>query len=136
MDGGTGNDTASYTSRGASVTVDLDGQADDGAAGEGDNAGTTVERIVGGSAADTLTGSSAANQLTGGSGNDTLTGLTGADRFWGAAGNDTINARNDDTDTSFSCGENTSDRDVVNADASPSDPVSPSSTNCEVVSKA
>jgi Ca2+-binding RTX toxin-like protein len=136
MDGGAGRDNVSYVSRTTSVTVDLDGQADDGAAGEGDNTGTALENIIGGSAADTLTGSAVANQLTGEGGNDTLSGLAGADSFWGAGGNDTINARDLDLDGKFSCGENTNDRDVVNADASPNDPVTQSATGCEVVTKA
>jgi Ca2+-binding RTX toxin-like protein len=135
MDGGAGRDNVNYGGRTATVVVDLDGQADDGAAGEGDNTGTALENVTGGSAADTLTGNAAANQLQGSGGNDTLSGLAGSDSFWGAAGNDTINARDLDLDSGFSCGENTNDRDVVNADLSPNDPVTADPTRCEVVNK-
>ena len=134
IDGGTGTDTANYSARTAAVTVDLDGVADDGAAGEGDNVQATVENLTGGKAADSLTGSALPNTLTGGAGNDTLTGLAGADRFSGGAGNDAIQARHVDKDTSFSCGENTGDSDVVTADTL--DTLAASATNCEVVNKA
>jgi Ca2+-binding RTX toxin-like protein len=73
--------------------------------------------------------------LTGGTAGDSLIGGTAADRFAAGAGNDTVSARNDDVDTSFSCGENMGDSDTVNADLAPNDPVTASATNCEVVNK-
>ena len=43
------------------------------------NFGTTIENLMGGSAADTLTGNSANNSMTGGGGNDTIDGGGGTD---------------------------------------------------------
>jgi len=79
--GGPDIDTMSYASRTANVTVTLNGSADDGLSGEGDNVQATVENVVGGFGADKLTGSSLNNTLTGGPGNDTLAGKGGADTF-------------------------------------------------------
>jgi hypothetical protein len=70
--------------------VTLDGNADDGASGEGDNVGTDVEDVTGGSAADTLTGNAADNELVGGAGDDTIAGGDGNDGLAGGAGRDTI----------------------------------------------
>jgi subtilisin family serine protease len=81
----------------------------------------------------TLNGGAGLDRLTGGALADSLIGGTGADSFTGGAGGDTINARNDDVDTSFSCGAG-SDR--VIADLTPNDPITASPFNCEVVSKA
>src|SRR5206468_2648379 len=50
MSGGAGVDTANYSGRTAAVTVTLDGAANDGEAGEGDNVDT--EKVLGGSADD------------------------------------------------------------------------------------
>jgi Ca2+-binding RTX toxin-like protein len=93
FNGGADQDTADYDSRTVSVTVDLDGVADDGATGELDNVGVDVERILGGSAADTLTGSNLAdvpNTLDGNQGSDTLIGLAGQDGLVGNEGDDTM----------------------------------------------
>ena len=73
--------------------------------------------------------------LTGGTAGDSLFGGIGADGFTAGTGNDTIQARNEDVDVSFSCGENAGDTDTVNADLSPNDPVTAAATNCEVVNK-
>jgi subtilisin family serine protease len=83
----------------------------------------------------TLDGGSGLDSLVGGTAGDVLTGGTQADRFTGGTGNDTINARNEDIDSLFSCGENSLDVDTVNADLLPDDPVLPTATNCEVVNK-
>ena len=83
----------------------------------------------------TLSGGPGADTLVGGTAGDVLSGGTAADRFTAGTGNDTISARNEDVDTSFSCGENAGDSDTVNADLSPNDPITASATNCEVVNK-
>lgn len=83
----------------------------------------------------TLDGGLGDDSLTGGTVADILTGGAGADRFTAGTGNDTISARSEDVDSLFSCGENTGDNDTVNADLDPDDPVTASSTNCEVVNK-
>ncbi len=54
ISGGMGIDTADYSSRVNPVSVTLDGVANDGEVGEGDNIPADVEVITGGSANDTL----------------------------------------------------------------------------------
>ena len=88
--GGAGTDLADYSGSANAVNVSLDGVANDGVAGEGDNVGVDVEDVTGTGKADTLTGSGAANELDGGAGNDTLSGLGGADGLTGGRGNDTL----------------------------------------------
>lgn len=90
-DGGTGNDTASYVSSIASVTVNL-------ATGThgGDAAGDTfvsIENFVLSDANDTFTMADAGliGSVNLGAGNDTFFGGAGADRVFGGNGNDTIN---------------------------------------------
>ena len=78
LNGGGGTDTATYASRTAAITADIDGTADDGESGEGDNVATDVENLTGGTGADTLTGSSAVNRLTGGPGADIFHARDGA----------------------------------------------------------
>jgi Ca2+-binding RTX toxin-like protein len=75
----------------------------------------------------TLFRAAAEDTLTGGTAADSLVGGTAPDRFTAGTGNDTISARNEDVDTSFSCGENAGDSDKVNADLSPNDPITPAS---------
>jgi Ca2+-binding RTX toxin-like protein len=83
----------------------------------------------------TLSGAVGDDILIAGQRNDTLIGGTGRDRFRAGAGNDLINARNDDADLEFTCGESAGDSDTVNADLSPNDPISAAAGNCEVVNK-
>lgn len=86
MNGGTGIDTVDYSDHDympPPVTVTLDGVADDGFAGENDNAGSDVENVIGSPFADFLTGNSSDNFLLGGGGNDTLIGLGGDDSLLG-----------------------------------------------------
>ena len=90
LDGGDGSDTVDYSARGGPVTITLDGQANDGEAGENDNAGTNVENATGGAGDDTLTGSDGDNVLTGGDGNDTIDGGKGNDVLDGGAGADML----------------------------------------------
>ena len=122
LKGNAGFDTVTYSDRVAPIVASIDGQANDGEAGEGDNIATSVESIVGGSAGDTLTGSAANDVLIGGAGNDTLNGLggddtldggAGADHLDGGAGADTLKARDGEVDT-VACGSET---DAVQADA-------------------
>ena len=100
LDGGSGVDQVSYLARSTALTVTLDDNSNDGAAGEGDNVTSTVENVTGGTAGDTLTGSVANNRLIGGngSGNDTLNGGGGNDYLSGGDGNDTLRG-GDNTDT-------------------------------------
>jgi Ca2+-binding RTX toxin-like protein len=87
--GGNGTDTASYAGRTAPVTVTIDGVANDGESGEGDNVGTDIEEVSGGSAADRLTGGDANNTLRGNDGDDILAGAGGSDNLFGGNGVDT-----------------------------------------------
>lgn len=61
--GGPGVDAASYDGA-AGVQVTVDGAANDGHPGEGDNVHTDVEAIYGGSGADTLVATEAATRST------------------------------------------------------------------------
>ena len=90
--GGAGNDTVTYAVRFNfdPVTVTLDGNADDGRPGEGDNVFTDVENVVGGYGSDRIIGSGANNRLEGGDGNDTLAGAGGNDTLVGGQGDDTL----------------------------------------------
>jgi Ca2+-binding RTX toxin-like protein len=87
MSGLGGIDTVTYGSGTAGVTVDIDGVSDDGNSADGpagtrDNVAADVENVIGGTGADTLTGSAANNRLSGGLGADALMGLTGNDNLF------------------------------------------------------
>jgi hypothetical protein len=133
LKGGVGFDTVTYADRVAPITASIDGQANDGEAGEGDNVGTDIESVVGGSAGDTLTGGPNADVLVGGAGDDTLSGLggndtldggAGSDHLDGGAGADLLKAKDGEVD-SIVCG---SEVDVVQSD--PNDVVA---SDCEGV---
>jgi Ca2+-binding RTX toxin-like protein len=80
MIGGAGQDRAFYDKRSVGVTVTLgDGQANDGAAGEGDSIAVDVEHVMGGGGDDVLIGSDVRNTLEGNGGDDFLQGLLGRD---------------------------------------------------------
>ncbi len=99
--GGGAYDRARYPGT-AGVTVSIDGVANDGAAGEGDNVRTDVEGIESGSGDDTLTGSSAANYLSAGAGDDVLVGLGDDDFLTGGADADDLDGGGGN-DTFYSC---------------------------------
>lgn len=86
--GGTGVDTVSYAGRAAAVQVRLDNLANDGQAGENDNARPDNENVIGGNGADLLVGSNANNNMHGMGGNDSLHGLGGNDVLYGDTGSD------------------------------------------------
>jgi Ca2+-binding RTX toxin-like protein len=108
--GGAGADSATYTGRSIGISVSLDGAANDGALGEGDNVGTDIERVHGGSGDDrivaqaglvtnalygyrgndTLVGGGAGDSLDGGQGSDSISGGAGLDELRGQAGNDSL----------------------------------------------
>lgn len=76
----------------------IDGLANDGESGEGDDVRSSVEKVWGGSGPDTLIGSAARNALIGGAGNDTLNGGLGLDSLDGADGDDHLDGgRGEDT---------------------------------------
>ena len=99
LDGGQGTDTASYSSSLGAVNASL---AAGSAAGEGSDAFSLVENLVGSPKSDTLTGSAAGNQLVGkgsadtlrgGPGHDKVVGTGGADSLFGEDGDDTVNSK-------------------------------------------
>jgi Ca2+-binding RTX toxin-like protein len=110
--GGDGFDTVDYSPRGVPVTVTLNGQADDGAAGEGDNTGADVEEFLGGRVADTLAGDGDDELFVGGAGGDTITPGGGTDDVSAGEGDDSI-AAEDSVFDRISCGVGT---DTVTAD--------------------
>ena len=91
--GGDGTDTADYSRREGSVTVTLDGNADDGEGGERDTVQSDVEAVTGGRGGDTLKGSAGSNLLAGGPGDDTLVGGKGVDRLEGGKGSDLLRSK-------------------------------------------
>jgi Ca2+-binding RTX toxin-like protein len=129
IDGGEGTlDVASYAARTVPLSLSLNGGADDGAAGEGDNL-LGVETVLGGTKDDTLTGDAFANFLTGNAGNDTIDGGEGSDFLRGNAGDDTIIGRDtglfrDDV----ACG--------VGADTAIADFTDSVASDCETVDRA
>ncbi|MBM2617134.1 calcium-binding protein [Actinoplanes sp. LDG1-06] len=92
--GGDGDDIVLYWQRTNAVTADPDAvKGDDGAVGEGDTIGTSIEQIWGGSGNDRLVGSARGNEtLDGGAGKDTLLAGGGDDAVWAGSGIDYVDA--------------------------------------------
>ncbi|MDQ5833109.1 MAG: calcium-binding protein [Actinomycetota bacterium] len=101
--GGAGSDMADYGARAAPLQIDLDGVADDGEPGEGDNVNGDVEDVTGGAGDDRIVGNAARNHLRGESGDDQLDGGATRDVLDGGGGTDTILARDGGAD-SVRCG--------------------------------
>ena len=83
LTGGAGTDTVTYITAHAAITVDLRNRTASstpgGDAGIGTDTLISIENVIGGDFADSLTGSSANNKLAGGKGNDTIDGGAGVD---------------------------------------------------------
>ncbi len=97
--GGSGNDTVSYFTRTVPIIADItEGngeQPDDGAAGEKDFIEADCETLIGGSAADKLTGATYPSTYSTSNGytkNNKLVGNGGNDSLFGLDGNDTLDA--------------------------------------------
>lgn len=104
LDGGDGPDllegeraVATYATRTAGVTVTLDGVANDGAPGEGDDVrtgsvlgGDGADELIGGDGPDELSGHGGDDVLRGGGGDDVLRGESGADRVDAGPGDDRV----------------------------------------------
>jgi Ca2+-binding RTX toxin-like protein len=88
--GDSGRDRADYTWSPAGVKVTLDGGANDGVPGEGDNVWTSVEDVTGSLLSDVLLGNSGANELLGLAGNDDLLGNGGPDHLVGGRDSDRL----------------------------------------------
>ena len=82
----------SYRDHTAGVTVRLNGLADDGSPGEGDNVLGSLGSIEGGSGDDTLESGADSASLAGGAGNDTLLGSPEGESLLGQDGDDDIAA--------------------------------------------
>jgi Ca2+-binding RTX toxin-like protein len=115
--GDAGNDTVEYSDRaaGTSLSLTLDGTANDGAPGENDNLTTSIENVTGGAGGDTITGDLGPNKLDGGPGMDLLEG---------GPGDDTLTARDGAVDQ-LVCGGGT--------DGGTADDSDTIATDCEAV---
>jgi Ca2+-binding RTX toxin-like protein len=87
LDGAGGFDTADY-SISSGITLILGGTSSGGDA-QGDTL-LNIERVVGSSFDDSITGDAQGNQLVGSGGDDTLSGLAGNDSLIGGAGDDSL----------------------------------------------
>jgi Ca2+-binding RTX toxin-like protein len=112
--GDEGNDTLTYASRTQPLVVVMDGIANDGEAGEGDNVDGTIDTIFGGAAADRIDAQtqSGGKAIYGNDGNDTLTGGDGDDRLNGGLGDNHLRGAAGDDDLVGRYG-----RDVFHGDA-------------------
>jgi hypothetical protein len=72
------------------MTITLDGLANDGAPGEGDNIGSDFEAIDGTASPDVFTGSPGPDQFSGGFGNDEIHGGAGDDQLYGSGDDDKV----------------------------------------------
>jgi Ca2+-binding RTX toxin-like protein len=97
--GGPGTDRLRLSGHNGGMTINIDGQANDGTPGEGDNIGSDIEQIEGTTGNDTFIGSPGPDDFSGdqgqddihgGGGNDLLYGGGGDDKMFGDAGNDKL----------------------------------------------
>jgi Ca2+-binding RTX toxin-like protein len=85
LNGGPGKDVVPYEKRASELAVSLDGGANDGFGGEGDNVGLDVERLIGGASDDRLVGGPAGDEIDGSAGADVIEGRGGNDNLDGGA---------------------------------------------------
>lgn len=90
VSGGPGSDYASYYYRTQPLKLTLEGRANDGAKGEGDNLRADLEHLEGGAKADLIVGNGYHNTLRGNAGNDVIKGLAGDDSLQSHDGDDTV----------------------------------------------
>jgi Ca2+-binding RTX toxin-like protein len=88
--GGPGFDKLLLDNHARGVTISLNGAADDGTPGEGDNVGSDIEDLEGTDGDDSFTGSPGPDSFYGRLGNDTMRGGGGDDNLGGAGGDDNI----------------------------------------------
>jgi hypothetical protein len=102
LDGGTGsNDLASYRGTTTAITASLTSGS---AIGEGSDALTGIEGLIGSEKNDSLTGSAEANILSGERGMDTIWGLEGADMLSGGGHADTVRGGSEGDSMVGNCG--------------------------------
>jgi Ca2+-binding RTX toxin-like protein len=88
--GGPGTDRLWLDAHADGVSISLNGVADDGSSGEGDNVGADIEDIDGTAGNDVFIGSPGADGFSGGFGNDEIHGGGGDDHLYGGGGDDRI----------------------------------------------
>jgi Ca2+-binding RTX toxin-like protein len=88
--GGPGTDKLLLDNHARGVTISLNGAADDGTPGEGDNVGSDIEDLEGTDGDDSFTGSAGPDSFYGRIGNDVIHGGGGDDNLGGAGGDDSI----------------------------------------------
>jgi Ca2+-binding RTX toxin-like protein len=109
LDGGPGPDRmtgtiVTYADRTAPVNVSMDGVANDGETGEGDN--VSAEQLIGGRGDDTLVGNGFRNYLDGGPGRDTIDAGAGDDAIVGdPSGADSVDGGPGDDQLAFNTGQ-------------------------------
>lgn len=89
LNGGDGSDTANYQTSTAAVSVNLAANTATGGDAQGDTF-VSVEKLVGSSYDDLLTGTAGGCVLEGGAGHDKLYGGAGVDGLYGGSGNDRL----------------------------------------------
>ena len=92
LEGGDGNDTVSYESASAGVTVNLGLAGPQDTIGAGTDTLVSFENLVGSNFADRLTAGAGFTIIRGGGGNDTLGSTGDGDRLYGEAGDDTFSS--------------------------------------------
>jgi Ca2+-binding RTX toxin-like protein len=88
--GGAGNDRLRLSGHSGGMTISLDGQANDGTPGEGDNIGSDIEKIEGTRSNDVFNGSAGPDNFEGDTGNDEIHGGGGNDDLYGGGSDDSI----------------------------------------------
>ncbi len=88
--GGDGVDKLLLNAHVGGMTISLDGVANDGAPGEGDNVASDFEHIEGTAANDDFSGSPGPDKFLGGAGNDEIRGAAGDDDLSGDGGDDRV----------------------------------------------
>ena len=81
LDGGTGEDIASYAGSTAAVNVNLTTGTETGGDAQGDTL-LNIEDLLGSGFGDTLTGNAGANVINGGAGADIMRGMGGNDTYY------------------------------------------------------
>lgn len=88
--GGPGADKLWLDGHAAGMSISIDGQANDGSSGEGDNVGSDIETIAGTVHNDSFSGSAGPDIFEGGGGNDDMHGAGGNDDIYGGSGDDRV----------------------------------------------
>jgi Ca2+-binding RTX toxin-like protein len=88
--GGPGVDRLWLDGHTGGMAISIDGQANDGISGEGDNVGSDIETIGGTTGNDVFTGSAGPDHFEGDSGNDDIHGAGGDDNLYGGGGDDRV----------------------------------------------